>query len=104
MAARFRTTAADLARVIYTGGYLVPGTQPNQAAGGLFQRELERSTTAVEASGLWFQTRDAVGVVEGMGQEANYETVRGFPEMLQSVREVAGVIEARALWRRVGTP
>ena len=82
----FRTphSALSLCRVIYTGGYLLPGSPPVPSAASL-PAELEQA--ALEQTAFWFQTRDKVGVIRQWPAGGNYEQFAD-PDLLPSVRAV----------------
>ena len=73
-----------VARVTYTGGYLLPGSPPAAEATAL-PADLEQA--ALEQTVFWFQTRDKVGVVRQWPAGGNYEQFAD-PDLLPSVRRV----------------
>jgi hypothetical protein len=79
-----------LARVTYTGGYVLPGdSAPEPAGTGLpptaLPAELEQA--AVEQTVFWFQTRDKPGVIRQWPKGGSYEQFAD-PDLLPSVRAV----------------
>lgn len=59
-----------VARVIYTGGYVLPGTTPSAGQTAL-PDDLEQA--AVEQTAWWFQHRDKLGLVRQWPHEGTYE-------------------------------
>ena len=57
------------ARVIYTGGYVLPGTTPSTGQTPLSEA-LEQA--AVEQVGSWFQNRDRLGLVRIWPHQGTY--------------------------------
>jgi hypothetical protein len=72
------------ARVIYTGGYLAPGSAPQTGATPL-PADLEQA--AIEQTAFWFQTRDMVGVLRQWPHGGDYEQLADL-DLLPSVRAV----------------
>jgi hypothetical protein len=70
------------ARVIYTGGYVLPGTTPAPGQTAL-PEDLERA--AIEQAVFWFQTRDIVGVVRQWPRDGSYVQFTDL-DLLPSVR------------------
>jgi len=60
----------ELARVTYTGGYVLPGTTPGAGQAAL-PDDLEQA--AVEQLAFWFQTRDKLGLVRHWPKGGIYE-------------------------------
>ncbi len=81
----FRTphSTLALARVIYTGGYLVPGSAAVPMATPL-PADLEQA--AVEQTAFWFQNRDKLGVIRQWPKGGSYEQFAD-TDLLASVRE-----------------
>ena len=71
-----------IARVTYTGGYLLPGFPPVPAATNL-PADLEQA--AIEQTVFWFQTRDKVGILRQWPQGGTYEQFAD-ADLLPSVR------------------
>jgi hypothetical protein len=72
------------ARVIYTGGYLLPGSSPCPGAIAL-PADLEQA--AVEQTAFCFQTRDMLGVIRQWPKGGNYAQFADL-DLLPSVRSV----------------
>ena len=81
---RSSASGLQLARVTYTGGYLVPGS-PDLPGATRLPAELEQA--AVEQTAFWFQTRDKVGVTRQWPRDGSYVEFAD-PDMLPSVRKV----------------
>jgi hypothetical protein len=82
---------AQQARVIYTGGYVLPGTAPGPGQ-KLLPPEIEQA--AVEQVCFWFQNRDRAGlsrIWEYHGTYRQYENL----DLLPSVR---AVLARHAVW------
>ncbi len=63
-------TANELARITYTGGYVLPGTTP--AAGQTpLPEDIEQA--AVEQAASWFQNRDKLGLTRNWPHEGTYQ-------------------------------
>jgi hypothetical protein len=75
---------ATLARVTYTGGYLLPGSADLPAATRL-PAELEHA--AIEQTSFWFQTRDQLGIIRQWPRGGSYQQFAD-TDLLSSVREV----------------
>ncbi len=75
-----------LARVTYTGGYVLPGDSP-APSGTPLPADLEQA--AVEQVAFWFQTRDHVGVKSEWPKGGTYEQFADL-DLLPSVRAVLG--------------
>ena len=75
---------AEIARVTYTGGYLVPGS-PDLPGARRLPAELEQA--AVEQIAFWFQTREKVGVTRQWPKGGSYEEFAD-PDLLPSVRSI----------------
>jgi hypothetical protein len=88
LAARPRD-CGQLARVIYTGGYVLPGTTPGAGQTGL-PDDLEQA--AVEQVSAWFQNRDKLGLVRHRPKGGVYEEFVK-EELLGSVKGVLGRYE-----------
>jgi len=84
-------TCGQLARVIYTGGYRLPG-----AAGDASQTPLpdDLEQAAIEQVAAWFQTRDKLGLVRHWPKGGIYEELVQ-KELLISVE---AVLEKYARW------
>ena len=74
----------NIARVTYTGGYLVPGA-PDLPGATRLPAELEQA--AVEQTAFWFQTREKIGVKRQWPKGGSYEEFAD-PDLLPSVRAV----------------
>jgi hypothetical protein len=72
-----------LARVTYTAGYVLPGSDAIPGATPL-PADLEQA--AIEQTAFWFQTRDQLGVVRLWPKGGLYEQFAD-PDLLPSVRE-----------------
>jgi hypothetical protein len=77
-------SARQLARVSYTGGYVLPGAVPGPGQTAL-PADLEQA--AVEQVVFWFQTRDQVGVIREWPKGGTYEQFADL-DLLPSVRTV----------------
>jgi hypothetical protein len=75
---------AGIARVTYTGGYLVPES-PDLPAATRLPAELEQA--AIEQVAFWFQTREKVGVTRQWPKGGSYEEFAD-PDLLPSVRSI----------------
>lgn len=73
-----------LARMTYTGGYVLPGTVP-EAGQSALPADIE--TAAVEQVAFWYQTRDSVGVKTFWPKGGNYLDYAD-TDLLPSVRAV----------------
>jgi hypothetical protein len=62
--------AFSLLRVVYTGGYVLPGTTPSPGQTPL-PDDLEQA--AVEQVAVWFQTRDKLGIDTTWPSGGTYE-------------------------------
>ena len=73
-----------MARVTYTGGYVLPGNTPGQGQAPL-PPDLEQA--AVEQATFWFQTRETIGADRLWPSAGNYTQ---FPDinLLPHVRAV----------------
>jgi hypothetical protein len=78
------TSTRAIARVTYTGGYLVPGS-PDLPGATRLPAELEQA--AVEQTAYWFQTREKIGLKRQWPQGGSYEEFAD-PDLLPSVRAV----------------
>jgi len=84
-------TCGQLARVIYTGGYVLPGATADAGQTAL-PDDLEQA--AVEQVAAWFQTRDKLGLVRHWPKGGIYEELVQ-KELLISVE---AVLEKYARW------
>jgi hypothetical protein len=75
-------TAAQQARVTYTGGYVAPGTAPGAGQTAL-PAGLEQA--AIEQVAFWFQNRDRLGIAREWPQDGNYVQLADL-DLLPSVR------------------
>src|SRR5882672_9766741 len=73
-----------IARVTYTGGYLLPGTTPSAGQTAL-PSDLEQA--AVEQVAYWFQNREALGLTRLWPHGGTYEQLSGL-DLLPSVEAV----------------
>jgi len=98
------TTMADLqpsiplvqpavARVHYSGGYLLPGDEPVVGATPL-PPDLEQA--AIEQTAFWFQTRDKLGLLRQWPKGGSYEQFAD-TDLLPSLRETLGRY-TRVVW------
>jgi len=77
-------SALPLARVTYTGGYVLPGATPGAGQTPL-PDDLEQAT--VEQVACWFLHRDSIGLSRSWPHDGTYEQfIRG--DLLDSVRAV----------------
>ena len=74
----------ELARVTYTGGYVLPGTTPGAGQAAL-PDDLEQA--AVEQVAFWYPTRDKLGLVRHWPKGGIYEEFAQ-TELLMSVAAV----------------
>lgn len=72
----------DQARVIYTGGYVLPGDTPGP---GQFPLPADVEHAALEQVAWWFQNRDKLGLVRIWEYHATYRQFAEF-ELLPSVK------------------
>ena len=75
---------AQLARLIYTGGYVLPGNTPEPGQAAL-PADLENA--AIEQIAFWFQRRDNVGVIRIWPSGGNYMQLVD-TDLLPAVRAV----------------
>lgn len=83
-------SGSALARVSYTGGYVLPGDpDPVALSGGAPPQRLpaELEQAAVEQTAFWFQTRDQLGVLREWPKGGNYVQFAD-SDLLPAVREV----------------
>jgi|SRR6266850_1137954 len=73
-----------LARITYTGGYVLPGTSPSAGQTAL-PSDLEQA--AVEQVACWFQNREALGLTRLWPHGGTYEQFSGL-DLLPSVEAV----------------
>lgn len=73
-----------LARVTYTGGYVLPGDPAAQSSTPL---PVELEQAAVEQTAFWFQTKDQLGLIRQWPKGGNYQQFAD-PDLLPSVREM----------------
>ncbi|HTL56239.1 MAG TPA: hypothetical protein VL361_11210 [Candidatus Limnocylindrales bacterium] len=78
-------------RVIYTGGYVLPGTQ---AATGQTSLPADLEHAAIEQVAYWFQHRDRLGLQRIWEYHATYRQFAAL-DLLESVR---AVLEKHARW------
>jgi hypothetical protein len=71
-----------LARITYTGGYLLPGSD---AVVGATPLPVELEQAAIEQTVFWFQTRDKPGLLRQWPKGGSYEQFAD-PDLLPSVR------------------
>ena len=70
----------QLARVTYTGGYVMPGTTPSAGHTGL-PANLE--TAAIEQDAAWFQQRDKLGLIRHWPSGGTYLVLTQLPLLPQ---------------------
>ena len=75
-------SALPVARVSYTGGYVVPGNAPQPGA-AVLPPDLEQA--AIEQVAFWFQTRDMLGVIRQWPKGGSYQQFADL-DLLPSVR------------------
>ena len=75
-----------LARVTYTGGYLLPGSA---AVPGATALPADLSQAEVEQVAFWFQTRNELGIVRQWPRGGDYKQLVD-SDLLPSVRETLG--------------
>jgi hypothetical protein len=80
------------ARVIYTGGYVLPGAT---AGAGQAALPADLETAAVEQVAFWYQNRDRVGVLKEWPKGGIYQEFADI-DLIPSVRAVLGRYER---WR-----
>jgi len=80
-----------LARITYTGGYVLPGSTPSAGQTAL-PSDLEQA--AVEQVAYWFQTREALGLTRLWPHGGTYEQFSG----LDLLPSVASVLRTYARW------
>ena len=73
-----------LARVIYTGGYVLPGTTPDPGQTAL---PADVAQAAVEQTAWWFQNRDRLGLVSIWEYHSTYRHFTDF-DLLTPVKAV----------------
>ena len=81
----------SLARVTYTGGYVLPGTTPGAGQAAL-PDDLEQA--AVEQVAYWFRNRDKTGLLRSWPSGGTYETFLHSDLLL----EVRAVLKKYARW------
>ncbi len=81
----------NLARITYTGGYVLPGATPGAGQTAL-PDDLEQA--AVEQVAYWFRNRDKLGLVRIWPHDGTYE---GFAQ-LDLLREVKAVLRKYVRW------
>ncbi len=72
--------AGGLARVTYTGGYVMPGTVPGAGQSAL-PADLE--TAAVEQVAVWYQQRDKLGLIRHWPSSGTYLVLSQVPLLPQ---------------------
>jgi hypothetical protein len=72
-----------VARVTYTGGYLLPGSDAVEGASRL---PVDLEQAAIEQTAFWFQTRDELGVIRQWPRGGDYVQFVDV-DLLPSVRE-----------------
>ena len=77
-------SSAALARVTYTGGYVLPGTTPTAGQTAL---PVELENAVVEQAAFWFERKDAVGVIRIWPSGGNYMQLVD-TDLLPAVRAV----------------
>jgi hypothetical protein len=80
------STVTPVARVVYTGGFVLPGEAGNPGSTGL-PADLE--SAAVEQVAAWFQQRDKLGVVKYWptgGPYLSFEPLPMLPQVVASLR------------------
>jgi len=70
----------QLARVTYTGGYVMPGTTPSAGQTAL-PADLE--TAAIEQVAFWFQERDKLGLIRQWPHDGTYIVLTQLPLLPQ---------------------
>jgi hypothetical protein len=75
-------TAAQLARITYTGGYVLPGTTPSP---GQFALPKDLEAAATEQAAAWFLRRDLLGLVRHWPNTGTYLVISRAP-LLPSVQ------------------
>lgn len=88
----FRTphSAFTLARLTYTGGYVLPGDpdpQPSSPGCDPVRLPADLEQAAIEQTVFWFQTRDKVGLLRRWPAGGSYEQYAD-PDLIPSVRAV----------------
>lgn len=81
---------ACVARVTYTGGFVLPGDpDPQPSAPGLPPTRLpaDLEQAAIEQTAFWFQTRDKLGLIRQWPKGGSYEQFAD-PDLLPSVRAI----------------
>jgi hypothetical protein len=89
-AACFPLSAFPMARVVYTGGYVLPGDPPLPAPCSPLPAALEQA--AVEQVAFWFQNRDRLGVMRQWPKGGTYEQFADL-DLLPNVRAVLGAYQ-----------
>jgi hypothetical protein len=82
--------AFPIARVVYTGGYVLPGDPPLPAPSSPLPAALEQA--AVEQVVYWFQNRDHLGVMRQWPKGGTYEQFADL-DLLPGVRAVLSAYE-----------
>src|SRR5512137_965018 len=77
-------SSAALARVTYTGGYVLPGTTPSSGQTAL---PVEIESAVIEQVAFWFERRDSVGVIRIWPSGGNYMQLVD-TDLLPAVRAV----------------
>ena len=85
-------TTREQARVIYTGGYVLPGAT---VGAGQTPLPADLETAAVEQVAFWYQNRDRVGVLKEWPKGGIYQEFADI-DLIPSVRAVLGRYER---WR-----
>jgi hypothetical protein len=70
---------AQLARITYTGGYVLPGTTP---APGQFALPKDLEAAATEQAAAWFLRRDLLGLVRHWPNTGTYLVISQAPLLL----------------------
>jgi hypothetical protein len=80
------SSSSAIARVTYTGGYVLPGTTPSTGQTAL-PDDLEQA--AVEQTASWFQHREKLGLIRNWPHEGTYEQF----SQLDLLAEVKAVLD-----------
>jgi hypothetical protein len=83
--------ASSLARVTYTGGYVMPGTTPSA---GQTPLPADLETAAIEQVAFWFQERDKLGLIRQWPHDGTYIVLTQLPLLPQ----VSAMIRSYVRW------